>query len=176
MNINQPHNVFVYGTLKKRFPNHHVLHTGKAELVGHGTTTPKFFLFNGGFPRMAQMPQGISAARAAELTPKLGHVWGEVWRVDDTSLMACDRLEGHPRFYCREKIGIKLDGSERRITAWAYVIVGFPHYDARSLLEPKDGVLTWDENTRSNWHDEHWRRDEDKPVLRGRVLARSRKS
>jgi len=172
--LNPTHNVFVYGTLKKRFPNHPVLHAGKAELVGHGTTTDKFLLFNGSFPKMARMPN--VPANVADLSSVLlGHVWGEVWRVDDVSLMNCDRLEGHPHFYCREKVGIKLDGGDRRTTAWAYIIVDFPGYDVPSLMEPKDGILTWDENTRERWSNAAWRRDDNRPVMRGRVLARERK-
>lgn len=170
-----PHAVFVYGTLKKRFPNHHVLHTGKSELVGHGTTVPKFLLFNGGFPKMANMPRHASVDVLKQYAEKLGHVWGEVWRVDDETLMNCDRLEGHPRFYCREKVGVKLDGGRAVTSAWAYIIVDFPHYDARALMTPKDDILLWDEHTRQRWSDDAWRRDEDKPVLRGKVLARQRK-
>lgn len=187
-----PHTVFVYGTLKKKFPNHRVLHTGKAELVGHGTTVPKFLLVNGGFPKMANMPR-VSSERLQKLTPKLGHVWGEVWRLDDESFMACDRLEGHPRFYCREKVGIKLDGSMRGgLTAWAYVITSLGSFDIDMLMTPKDGILTWDENTRERWPSDAWVKELDdnfndfevslvgerkhkEAVLRGRILARERK-
>jgi hypothetical protein len=37
----------------------------------------------------------------------LGHVRGEVWAVDDRTLASLDRLEGHPRFYRRERLGCR---------------------------------------------------------------------
>lgn len=140
----QTHTVFVYGTLKTGHWNNHVLHTGKATLVGTGQTVPKYLLFDGGFPKMATMPIHASVDIVAKLTPLLGHVRGEVWRIDDEGLMNCDRLEGHPKFYCRERIGIRLDGGKAVTTAWAYIIATFPYYERNALLVPKDGVLEWD--------------------------------
>lgn len=137
------HTVFVYGTLQRDHVNHRVLHRGRCELVGRGVTLPEYLLFNGGFPKMATLPRNISAETLNALSKLTGHVAGEAWRVDDESLMECDRLEGHPHFYQREKISIKLDDSPRPITAWTYIIVEFPFHNMASLLTPKKGVLTW---------------------------------
>ena len=142
--MTQSHTVFVYGTLKTDHWNNHVLHHGKATLAGVGQTVPKYLLFDGGFPKMSHLPSHAPADVLAKLTPLLGHVRGEVWRIDDESLMNCDRLEGHPKFYCREKIGVRLDGSAKPLTAWAYIIVGFPRYERNALIVPKNGVLEWD--------------------------------
>jgi gamma-glutamylcyclotransferase (GGCT)/AIG2-like uncharacterized protein YtfP len=169
------HTVFVYGTLQKKHCNHHVLHSGQCELVGHGTTVPQYLLFNGGFPKMAAMPRVMSASVSAAISKKLGHVWGEVWRIDDESLMNCDRLEGHPRFYCREKIGIRLDASTRPISAWAYVIVNFPYHDVGSLLTPKDGVLTWNDSVSRRPPEDIQPIDQQGMMMRGRILKREAK-
>lgn len=170
-----PHSVFVYGTLQRRHCNHHILHRGQCELVGRGTTVPEFLLFNGGFPKMANKPRTMSHTVAAAMAKKMGHVAGEVWRVDDESLMECDRLEGHPRFYCREKISIKLDASPRPISAWAYVIVNFPYHDVKSLITPHEGVLMWNETISRRPDDNIQPIDRDGMELRGKILKRERK-
>ena len=170
---NLPHAVFVYGTLQSGHWNNHVLRRGKHQLVGTGYTVPKFLLFDGGFPKMAHMPVHASLDILNKLTPLLGHVRGEVWRLDDESLIECDRLEGHPKFYCREKIGVHLDGSAKPTTAWAYVIANFPHHDRNALMVPKDGRLAWDRSDRRPAFDAPLR--EPEPALRGKVLARERK-
>lgn len=163
------HAVFVYGTLQTNHVNHYVLHTGEHSFVGNGTTVPQFLLFDGKFPKMAALPRHAPAA----VTELLGHVRGEVWRVDDEGLMACDRLEGHPHFYCREKIGVTLDGSNKTTSAWAYVIVNFPNYDRHALMKPKEGILEWNDSTRHKWSAGF--APVEKPLLRGRVLARDKK-
>lgn len=85
--------VFVYGTLLSGEPNHHLL--ARAQLVGEARTEAAFdFVSLGGFPAM--VPGGATA------------VAGEIYEVDEPTLAALDRLEGHPRFYRRRPV--RLDG------------------------------------------------------------------
>lgn len=81
--------VFVYGTLRRGEPNHHLLDARM--LLRAGRTEPRFTLVSlGAFPAM------IDGGETA--------VVGEVYDVDAVTLAALDRLEGHPRFYRRRPI------------------------------------------------------------------------
>ncbi len=96
------HRVFVYGTLLAGEPNHRLLRTAAFE--GEFRTVEGFALFDlGAFPGMVRAETGV--------------VHGEVYRVDDRTLAALDRLEGHPDFYVRTAIGLA-DGRE----VWAYLL------------------------------------------------------
>lgn len=90
-----PTRVFVYGTLLAGEPNHRLL-TG-ARLVAEARTKPAFELRDlGAFPGL------VSGGAHA--------VAGEVYEVDEATLAALDRLEGHPRFYRRTTIALE-DGA-----------------------------------------------------------------
>jgi gamma-glutamylcyclotransferase (GGCT)/AIG2-like uncharacterized protein YtfP len=88
--------VFVYGTLLQGEPNHDFL--ASARLIRAARTEPSFELVSlGPFPAM--VPGGKAA------------VVGEIYEVDDETLAALDRLEGHPDFYHREWIRLE-DGDD----------------------------------------------------------------
>ncbi|MEZ4323566.1 MAG: gamma-glutamylcyclotransferase family protein, partial [Polyangiales bacterium] len=90
-----PTRVFVYGTLLAGEPNHRVL--AGARLVANARTQPAFELRDlGPFPGL------VSGGAHA--------VAGEVYEVDEATLAALDRLEGHPRFYRRTRIALE-DGA-----------------------------------------------------------------
>lgn len=136
LNNTHPHVLMVYGTLKRPFSNHTLLMG--ARFMGEATTVEKFLMADGGFPRVAHVP------RAPAYKDLAGQVRGEVYRCPDDVLTACDRLEGHPRWYCREKVSAVLDGANpTQVTAWLYIIRELP--DMHSLMEPKNGLLTWGE-------------------------------
>ena len=81
--------IFTYGTLMTGQPNHRLL-TG-ARMLGQARTEARFDLVDlGPFPGM--VTGGTTA------------VTGEVYAVDQVTLAALDRLEGHPRFYERKTI------------------------------------------------------------------------
>ena len=85
-------NVFVYGTLKKGFPNHHVLGE-QAEYVGGASTHESFTLIDlGAFPALSL------GGDVKDQVP----ISGEVYKVPN--LAALDRLEGYPHFYDRMQI------------------------------------------------------------------------
>lgn len=87
--------VFVYGTLLAGERNHY--HLERARLVAEARTQPAFTLYDFG-PYPAMVAIGNHA------------IVGEVYEVDEPTLAAMDRLEGHPRFYRRTSIRLK-DGS-----------------------------------------------------------------
>jgi gamma-glutamylaminecyclotransferase len=85
------HRVFVYGSLRRGLANHRLL--AGAAFEGVCRTASGFRLYDlGPFPAMV----------AAEH----GRVLGELYTADDATLARLDRLENHPRWYCRTAIGL----------------------------------------------------------------------
>ena len=89
------HTVFVYGSLKRGFFNHALLRG--SEFLGEGVTELSDYtmqdlgfypgVFHGGKTR----------------------IHGELYSVDDTTLMIMHRLEGHPNFYRATPTRIETD-------------------------------------------------------------------
>ena len=88
------HTVFVYGSLKKGFGNHHLLED--AEYVGKAeTVSSNYTMYNlGAFP-------GVKEGGTTCIT-------GEVYKVTDDELVRLHRLEGHPTFYEAKTKQVKL--------------------------------------------------------------------
>lgn len=102
------HLLFVYGTLKHDFHNHHLI--ADQQFVGHGTTIDNHWQMYslGGFP-------GVSHGDK--------HIVGELWIVDDKVFQRCDMLEGHPHFYRRERVPV-IDSEGEDHLAWMYIFHG----------------------------------------------------
>lgn len=104
-NVLEQNIVAVYGTLKRGHGNHHYIEDSK--YVGKGVTKEKYPLVVSGLPYLI------------EQRGKGHHVEVEVYRVDDDTMRRLDALEGHPNWYERKQIPIRLsNGSE--VTAWIY--------------------------------------------------------
>tara|TARA_R110002012_G_scaffold218587_2_gene389923 strand:- start:17504 stop:18664 length:1161 start_codon:yes stop_codon:yes gene_type:complete len=98
--------VAVYGTLKKGHSNYqHYLRSSK--YVGGGVTQDKYPLLIEGLPYMVNK-KGV------------GHnVEVDVFKVSNTKLANLDTLEGHPRWYKREVVPVKLK-SGKIVNCWIY--------------------------------------------------------
>lgn len=105
-NVLQENVVAVYGTLKKGFSNYNNYLT-KSIYVGKGETKYKYPLVINGLPYLVNRKG-------------MGHnVDIDVFKVSDQVLKSLDQLEGHPQWYKREMIDVKLsDGSI--IVCWVY--------------------------------------------------------
>lgn len=101
--------VFVYGSLKKGFHNHHLLE--KSRFLCENSLAGYLMISLGAFPGIIPNP--------GQFTP----VYGEVYEVDEKTLKALDRLEGHPHMY--ERTLVKLNYGEE---AWVYV---YKHADTK---------------------------------------------
>ena len=101
------HKVFVYGTLMTGFENH--LYMSKSRLLGKGTTIKKFFMTARFIPFVSEMEHENS-----------NYILGEVYEVDSQSLNAIDRLEGHPDFYERKEVDVRLDDGST-MKCWMYI-------------------------------------------------------
>ena len=112
------HSIFVYGTLKQGFPNHH--HLKDANFLGTGQLADKYPLV---IASHFNIPYLLFAADR-------GHnIRGEVFGVTDSQLECLDELEGYPGYYNRVKLPVIADS----VTVECYVYV-LDKYE-ESLLE-----------------------------------------
>ncbi len=130
------HRVFVYGTLKSGFRNHHLLEG--CEFFGAAATVPTYKMIENGFPVIMPDPEGKPLA-------------GEIYSVDDETLARLDQLEREGNSYDRTLIDVTLSlaGGERLPTK-AFIYVGredrFGKAFARGPLYEtvnERGVLDW---------------------------------
>jgi gamma-glutamylaminecyclotransferase len=98
------HTLFVYGTLKRNFSNHHLLKDSK--FLGTGRTKEKYAMYESGIPFVVK-------------NEPVSSIYGELYQVDDATLQRLDRLEGHPDWYCREQVEL-ITATEQTVTAWIY--------------------------------------------------------
>jgi len=133
-----PHLLLAYGTLKRVYGNSRVFGNGGGEFVAEGTTEDKFVMTTAGFPRVYETDRF-----AFELVSgHAGFVHGDLWRVNDAALAACDRIEGHPKWYYREEVDVRID-PETVVKAWLYIM------KAEGLT---GGLMTPNENGALDWH------------------------
>jgi Uncharacterized conserved protein len=115
------HAVFVYGTLKRGFPNHFFLRN--ARFAGRARTVDSYALYLDEYP-------GVYPGQ--QVSP----IIGEVYRVDRAMLGRIDVLEDHPELYRREECDVRLDSGEV-IRAFIYF---YPRAGGR-LIESGEFVL-----------------------------------
>lgn len=107
-----PHLVFVFGTLKTGFPNHHYI--AQQTLVGEFTTEQAYPLYLVGdrySPWMMDQPgQGLK-------------IRGQVYKVDDLCLTLLDRLERTAQRdgYCRQKINVVKQQGALKLSVYCYL-------------------------------------------------------
>lgn len=98
--------IFVYGTLMNGFSNHFYLNN--ARFVGKGFTSKKYHM-------TASMIPFVSSRESSNSN----YIFGEVYEVDEVDLRKVDQLEGHPHWYERKEIDVRLDdGSVMK--CWMY--------------------------------------------------------
>jgi len=96
--------LFVYGTLKRNFHNHHFLKS--SQYIGTGYTKNQYAMYTNGIPFVIK-------------GDPVSYIHGELYAVDAVTLKLLDRLEGHPDWYCREQVEI-VSVENQTITAWLY--------------------------------------------------------
>lgn len=101
--------VAAYGTLREGYGNNRLLSSSKH--LGTGQTVEKYTLRASGIPFVSKEP--------------LHNVVVDVYKVDNDTLENLDSLEGHPEWYCREKIPVKV--GDTRMEAWLYFNDGYSH-------------------------------------------------
>lgn len=131
------HLVFVYGTLKGKDNNKY--------LKAGAFTTGKYVMFREGHSYPAVVP----IEQAPDHADHLGHVKGELLEVDDDILAQMDSYEGHPGFFERKEINVRLfDPGSHSVDpegtlAWMYHGPKDVH-EYWHPVTPDGGYLTWE--------------------------------
>lgn len=112
--------VFVYGTLKKNLYNNYLITQNKhSELLGRCAIDGRF--------KMADFKHHPGLQQFFDKSAPKTKVYGEVWRIDDETLLTLDILEGNGHFFTRSKVPTPWKN------AWCYFIP--PDYVAPSYIE-----------------------------------------
>ena len=143
-------NVFVYGTLRPGHGNHHRL-LSNAVHIGTGVTNPadsySMFLSNlgGGIPFVVRRPAKYNLHSFVSEV-----ITGDLFQVNAEELKDLDRLEGHPNWYCREEVNVKVKVGDKFVnqTAWMYLL---PQNRLTSNIQNTTGdfndIRTYSDNT-----------------------------
>ena len=110
--------MFVYGTLRTGFHNNGWLED--SELLDVGRTMEEYAMYANGIPYVSKKE-------------KVSRIYGELYEVSRKTLLSIDMLEGHPKFYKREKIFVEtLQGNI--VKCWMY----FNDTKTQHLIESGD--------------------------------------
>lgn len=135
-----PHQVFVYGSLKRGEYNNDCITQHGGEFISTATTIGTYLLLGGVFPKLVD-PADIDKAQARRYQVYKGRVVGELWRVNESGLRALDRLEGCPVHYRRETLEVDTPHGIRQ--PWGYIIAR-PSFVSSPLIDPDaSGLLSW---------------------------------
>jgi gamma-glutamylcyclotransferase (GGCT)/AIG2-like uncharacterized protein YtfP len=97
--------LFVYGTLRRGRSNHGLI--AGAEYLGPARTLPVYRLLHlGAFPGL--VPDGENGVA----------VEGELWGVDDATLLALDEFEGRHVF---RRMAVAVDGATEPVEGYVYI-------------------------------------------------------
>ena len=127
-----PH-VFVYGTLKRGYPNNSIL-LRNAKFLGPAVSVqPVYKMETQGFPAIWEVGEAGNFVR------------GELYEVSEEQLARCDNLEGHPHMYCRQARTFRLPNDRDRVmSAWVYLWNNkYGRFQGEPVL-PENGHLSWD--------------------------------
>jgi gamma-glutamylcyclotransferase len=123
-------NIFVYGTLRQQFGNHHFLST--ARFLGDAITQSKYVMHASSSIPFVSQSQAVS------------QIVGEVYEVDVQTLANLDRLEGcrviaeEPlqfdanSWYTREQVSVRWADGGECLTVWMY----FNEHETRHAIIP----------------------------------------
>lgn len=146
--------VFVYGTLKFEYSNHVLLSDSK--FLGEAMSMDSYLMTASG------PVYGIPFVhKQDEISPNLYRhakpICGEVYEVTDDALADLDRLECHPRWYCREEAIFTFLANGKTVDAWVYFMPWdniapdsriyiiedgvFNHYSRRSFYDKSTNLV-----------------------------------
>jgi len=124
--------VFVYGTLKDGHGNHGYYLAGNPAVskLGRCYISGDYRMYsNGAFPMVTR---GSDQDRVS-------HIVGEVYEIDEHTLDSLDALEGHPDWYCREKVETPFK------KAWVYLMPEDGRFASDSLVKSGCFAMTEEE-------------------------------
>ncbi len=122
----------VYGTLKRGCGNHKYLSDSK--FVGTGVTLEKFVLV------VSVIPYCIPIDSAGEMRKYASPIHVEVYEVSAEKLERIDELEGHPFWYKRKKVDVKLENG-KIVKTWFYI---YPNRIQGKIISNGEGIASYD--------------------------------
>lgn len=111
--------VFVYGSLRKGFSNHHFLNN--SEYIGDFTSEEQFYLITYKSLSFPYLLEDLEIDR-----PK-SNIKGEIYRVNDDVLSKLDNLESNSVIYQRKKY--KFLNEKNIFEAYVYILIKPPIID-----------------------------------------------
>jgi len=124
-----PIRVFVYGSLKNGRGNHRLL--AQSKFLGRCYIEGKFRLLSlGGYPGL------VASSKVSD-----GRIVGEVYQVNEDTLQTLDWLEGHPRYYERQKVATQFKNAWAYFLPEEYLSKGLP--DAGPCWHPTEDEKEW---------------------------------
>ena len=102
--------LFVYGTLKRGFQNHHILED--SIFICDGITINKFIMYSNGFYPMI-VPEKKSKYS--------GYVKGEIYKIKDKLIKKIDEFEDVPEEYIRIEENIRCVNTMEVIKCFLYI-------------------------------------------------------
>lgn len=130
-NVLRDNLVAVYGTLKKNHSNYHHYLKG-SKYLGNGKTKDKYPLIIEGLPYVLK-EKG-----------KGKNVNVDVFKVSNSTLDSLDKLEGHPNWYFREEVEIKMNKG-KTLKCWLY-------FNKKKFVEGMTTHSTYTQSVRPFWH------------------------
>ncbi len=110
------YNLFAYGTLRKDEFNNQII-ANHSRYIETCKTVDEFIIFTQDYKAFPFIVRKSTWPVMAEYACK---IIGDLFEVNQTGLGRCDKLEGHPNWYKREKI--MLETSSGLKEAYAYIL------------------------------------------------------
>ena len=123
LSLSRPHNMFVYGTLKRGFYNHntylrHAESNGSAVFLDNGKTIDKYslkLLGERNIPAFLELEEWMPQETGSRIE-------GEIFEISGDVLQAMDILEGVATgHYFRARRLVQMSGSEETLDCWVYL-------------------------------------------------------
>ena len=136
-----PHTVFVYGTLKRGFPNHALMQG--ATFLGEARSVEAY----------PMIVQGRHFSPVMIPEPGSGHrIVGELWVVDDVQLAALDQLESThlPTGYIRRTIAVE-------------ALTNGTKSEAQVYFKPRDRITLVHSEPHADYQDRRYVHSDDRP-------------
>lgn len=108
--------LFVYGSLRRGFPNHFFLE--KSIYMGTYSTVDKYHMIG---QVSKSFPYVVVAETEFDNTNPT-HIIGELYEIDADVLQDLDALEGHPDFYTRRTVLVSDESGEHTYSAYMYIL------------------------------------------------------
>lgn len=110
--------LFVYGSLRQGFPNHHLLTEGGAVLLGEYESEEKLYMVglkSGAYPYVIDESLHPTCVQTT--------IRGEVYEVTYDLMQRLDLFEGHPNHYTRVPIIVHQNDKFKPTIAYTYIVI-----------------------------------------------------